>query len=59
MTDLHVLAGDLRPPAPPKRRHLLSIGDLTRDDVERLRRGVALQRQPLGRLDRHAVADVG
>jgi aspartate carbamoyltransferase catalytic subunit len=27
---------DLRPPGPPPRRHLISIGDLTRDDVERL-----------------------
>jgi aspartate carbamoyltransferase catalytic subunit len=31
-----VIAGDLLPPRPPGRRHLLSIGDLTRDDVERL-----------------------
>jgi aspartate carbamoyltransferase catalytic subunit len=36
MTDLHVIPGDLLPPAPPERRHLLSIADLTRDDVERL-----------------------
>jgi len=28
--------GDLLPPAPPNRRHLLSVADLTRDDVERL-----------------------
>jgi aspartate carbamoyltransferase catalytic subunit len=27
---------DLRPPGPPPRRHLMSIADLTRDDVERL-----------------------
>jgi len=27
---------DLRPPKPPPRRHLLSIAELTRDDVERL-----------------------
>src|SRR2546430_3486102 len=27
---------DLRPPAPPPKRHLISVGDLTRDDVERL-----------------------
>ena len=27
---------DLRPPKPPPRRHLISIEDLTRDDVERL-----------------------
>src|SRR5438128_7893396 len=36
MGDLHVMRDDLRPPAPPPRRHLISIGDLTRDDVERL-----------------------
>jgi aspartate carbamoyltransferase catalytic subunit len=36
MTNLHVVPGDLLPPAPPERRHLLSIADLTRDDIERL-----------------------
>lgn len=37
MADIRVMRGDLRPPAePPPRRHLLSIGDLTREDVERL-----------------------
>ena len=36
MPDIHVVADDLRPPARPPRRHLLSIADLTRDDVERL-----------------------
>ena len=36
MGDLHVMRDDLRPPAPPPKRHLISIGDLTRDDVERL-----------------------
>src|SRR5207302_7766318 len=36
MTDIHVVPGDLLPPAPPNRRHLLSVADLTRDDVERL-----------------------
>ena len=36
MPEIHVVADDLRPPAPPPRRHLLSIEDLTRDDVERL-----------------------
>ncbi len=35
MTDLRVVGGDLVPP-PHTRRHLLSTGDLTRDDVERL-----------------------
>jgi aspartate carbamoyltransferase catalytic subunit len=36
VTDLHVVPADLLPPAPPSRRHLLSVADLTRDDVERL-----------------------
>jgi aspartate carbamoyltransferase catalytic subunit len=36
MTELQVLPGELRPPRPSARRHLLSIADLTRDDVERL-----------------------
>jgi aspartate carbamoyltransferase catalytic subunit len=35
MTDLRVVGGDLVPPA-GTRRHLLSIGDLTRDDVDRV-----------------------
>src|SRR5687768_2541509 len=36
MGDLHVMRDDLRPPSPPPKRHLISIGDLTREDVERL-----------------------
>ncbi|MFL5924997.1 MAG: aspartate carbamoyltransferase, partial [Gaiellaceae bacterium] len=36
MTELHVVPGDLLPPRQPPRRHLISIGDLTRDDVSRL-----------------------
>jgi len=36
VTDLHVVPGDLLPPREPERRHLLSVADLTRDDVERL-----------------------
>ena len=36
MTDLHVVPGDLLPPLPPERRHLLAVSDLDRDDVERL-----------------------
>ncbi len=36
MTEVRVMREDLRPPAPPPRRHLISIEDLTRDDVERL-----------------------
>jgi aspartate carbamoyltransferase catalytic subunit len=35
VTDLRVVGGDLLPPV-DERRHLLSIADLTRDDVERL-----------------------
>jgi len=35
MTDLRVIGGELLPPA-AERRHLLSVADLTRDDVERL-----------------------
>jgi aspartate carbamoyltransferase catalytic subunit len=36
MGEIHVMREGLLPPAPPERRHLLSIEDLTRDDVERL-----------------------
>ena len=36
MTEVRVMRQDLRPPAPPPRRHLISIEDLTREDVERL-----------------------
>jgi aspartate carbamoyltransferase catalytic subunit len=36
MPDLRVMREDVLPPARPPRRHLLSIRDLTRDDVERL-----------------------
>jgi aspartate carbamoyltransferase catalytic subunit len=35
MSDLRVVGGDLVPPR-AERRHLLSVADLTRDDVERL-----------------------
>ena len=35
MTDLRLIGGDLLPPR-SERRHLISIADLTRDDVERL-----------------------
>jgi aspartate carbamoyltransferase catalytic subunit len=34
--EIHVMREDLLPPKPPERRHLISIEDLTRDDVERL-----------------------
>jgi aspartate carbamoyltransferase catalytic subunit len=37
MGDIRVMRGDLRAPTdPPPRRHLLSVADLTSDDVERL-----------------------
>ncbi len=36
MTSIHLVKDDLRPPDRPSRRHLISIADLTRDDVERL-----------------------
>jgi aspartate carbamoyltransferase catalytic subunit len=36
MGDIRVMRDDLLPPEPTERRHLLSIADLSRDDVERL-----------------------
>jgi aspartate carbamoyltransferase catalytic subunit len=33
---LHVVPGELRPPKEPGRRHLISVADLDREDVERL-----------------------
>jgi aspartate carbamoyltransferase catalytic subunit len=37
VTEIHLVRDDVRPPSdPPPRRHLISIGDLGRDDVERL-----------------------
>src|SRR5581483_5668471 len=36
MTGIRLVKDELRPPEPPARRHLISIADLTRDDVERL-----------------------
>ena len=36
MGDLHVMRDDLRPPGAPPTRHLISIGDLSREDVQRL-----------------------
>jgi aspartate carbamoyltransferase catalytic subunit len=36
MADIRVMREDLRPPAPPPKRHFVSITDVTRDDVERL-----------------------
>ncbi|HEU6445650.1 MAG TPA: aspartate carbamoyltransferase catalytic subunit [Gaiellaceae bacterium] len=36
MGDIRVMRDDLLPPAPTERRHLLSVADLSRDDIERL-----------------------
>ena len=36
VAEIRVVPGDLLPPVEPLRRHLLSIRDLSRDDVERL-----------------------
>jgi aspartate carbamoyltransferase catalytic subunit len=36
MAEIRVMRADLRPPAPPPKRHFISIKDVTRDDVERL-----------------------
>jgi aspartate carbamoyltransferase catalytic subunit len=36
MAEIRVMRDDLLPPPPTERRHLLSIADLSRDDVERL-----------------------
>jgi aspartate carbamoyltransferase catalytic subunit len=36
MPDLRVMREDMLPPVPPPRGHLISVRDLTRDDVERL-----------------------
>ena len=36
MADIRLVTNDLVPPGRAPRRHLLSIGDLERDDVERI-----------------------
>jgi aspartate carbamoyltransferase catalytic subunit len=36
MNTIRLVTDDLRPPASPPGRHLLSVADLTRDDIERL-----------------------
>jgi aspartate carbamoyltransferase catalytic subunit len=33
---IRLVTDDLHPPGPPRKRHLISVADLTRDDVERL-----------------------
>ena len=49
-TEIRVVPDDLRPPPPePPRRHLLSIPDLDRDDVERLLATAATFEQSLER----------
>ncbi len=32
---IRLVTDDLHPPGPPPKRHLISVADLTRDDVER------------------------
>jgi aspartate carbamoyltransferase catalytic subunit len=36
MSSIRLVGDELRPPEPPPRRHLISVADLTSDDVERL-----------------------
>src|SRR6187397_3576773 len=36
MAEIRVMREDLRPPAPPPKRHFISVADVTREDVERL-----------------------
>jgi aspartate carbamoyltransferase catalytic subunit len=36
MPDIKLVRDDLRPPDRPPRRHVISIADLTRDDIDRL-----------------------
>jgi aspartate carbamoyltransferase catalytic subunit len=36
MNSIRLVGDELRPPEPPPRRHLISVADLTSDDVERL-----------------------
>jgi aspartate carbamoyltransferase catalytic subunit len=36
MGEIKVMREDLRPPAPPPKRHFISITDISRDDLERL-----------------------
>src|SRR5436309_4794268 len=36
MAEIRVMREDLRPPAPPPKRHFISIKDVTREDVDRL-----------------------
>jgi aspartate carbamoyltransferase catalytic subunit len=47
---IRLVKDELRPPGPPPKRHLISVGDLTRDDVERL---LGTARTFAASLDRH------
>ncbi len=47
--EIRVMHDALRPPAPPTRRHVISMADLARDDVERL---LATSRSFAGSLER-------
>ncbi|MDX6479990.1 MAG: aspartate carbamoyltransferase catalytic subunit [Gaiellaceae bacterium] len=47
---IRLVTDDLRPPGPPPKRHLISVADLTRDDVERL---LGTARTFAASLDRH------
>ncbi len=47
---IRLVTDDLHPPGPPPKRHLISVADLTRDDVERL---LGTARTFAASLDRH------
>jgi aspartate carbamoyltransferase catalytic subunit len=47
---IRLVTDELRPPGPPPKRHLISVADLTRDDVERL---LGTARTFAASLDRH------
>jgi len=47
---IRLVNNDLTPPGPPPKRHLISVADLTRDDVERL---LGTARTFAASLDRH------
>ena len=49
MGEIHVMREELLPPEPRPRRHLISIADLTRGDVERLLGTAASFEQSLDR----------
>jgi aspartate carbamoyltransferase catalytic subunit len=47
---IRLVKDELRPPGPPPKRHMISVADLTRDDVERL---LGTARTFAASLDRH------